>query len=43
MRNPFTSLRVLGPAMAALALLVSSPAAQAANRFELNFWLSGPR
>ena len=28
---------------AAVALLVSGHAAQAANPFELNFWLSGPR
>ena len=43
MRNLFTSLRALGPITAAVALLVSSPAAQAANPLELNFWLSGPR
>jgi hypothetical protein len=43
MRNLFTSLRAIAPIVAALALLVSSPAAQAANPFELNFWLSGPR
>ena len=43
MRNLFTSLRALGPITAAVALLVSSPAAQAANPLELNFWLNGPR
>lgn len=42
MRTLFTSLRALVP-MAALALLVSGPSAQAANPFEKNFWLSGPR
>ena len=47
MRNLFTSLRALGPGAlgpmtAALALLVSSPAAQAANPLELNFGLFGP-
>ena len=31
------------PPTAALALLVFSPAAQAASPLELNFWLSGPR
>ena len=43
MRNLFKSLRALGPITAALALLVSSHAAQAANPVELNFGLSGPR
>jgi hypothetical protein len=42
MRNLFTSLRALGPITAAVALLVSSPAAQAANPLELNFGLFGP-
>lgn len=42
MRTLFTSLRALVP-MAALALLVSGQSAQAANPFEKNFWLSGPR
>ena len=42
MRNLFTSLRALGPIAAAVALLVSSPAAQAANPLELNFGLFGP-
>src|SRR5262245_41317721 len=41
MRNLFTSLKALGP-VAALALLASSPTAQAANPLELNFWLPGP-
>ena len=47
MRNLFTSLRALGPTLgpmtAALALLASSPAAQAANPLELNFGLFGPK
>ena len=48
MRNLFKSLRALGPRTlgpmtAALALLVSSPAAQAANPLELNFGLFGPK
>ena len=43
MRNLFTSLRAFGLVAAALALLISGHAAQAANPFELNFWLSGPR
>jgi hypothetical protein len=48
MRNLFKSLRALGPKTlgpmtAALALLAFSHAAQAANPFELNFWLSGPK
>jgi hypothetical protein len=43
MRNLFTSLRAFGLVAAAAALLVSGHAAQAANPFELNFWLSGPR
>ena len=43
MRNLFTSLRALGPVAAAVALLVSSPAAQAANPLELNFGLFGPQ
>ena len=43
MRNLFKSLRALGPITAALALLVSSHASQAANPVELNFGLSGPR
>jgi hypothetical protein len=48
MRNLFTSLNALRPLRviglaAAFALLVSGQAAQAANPFELNFWLSGPR
>ena len=43
MRNLFTSLRAFGLLAAAVALLVSGHAAQAANPFELNFWLSGPR
>jgi hypothetical protein len=43
MRNLFTSLRTFGLVAAAVALLLSSHAAQAANPFELNFWLSGPR
>jgi hypothetical protein len=43
MRNLFKSLRALGPMAAALALLVSGQAAQAANPLELNFWLSGPK
>ncbi|KRR01685.1 hypothetical protein [Bradyrhizobium valentinum] len=48
MRNLFTSLRALGPRSlgpmtAALALLISSHAAQAANPLELNFGLFGPR
>ena len=43
MRNLFKSLRALGPMTAALALLASSHAAQAANPLELNFWLSGPK
>ena len=42
MRNLFTSLRALGLMTAALALLASSPAAQAANPLELNFGLFGP-
>ena len=42
MRNLFKSLRALGPMAAALALLVSSHAAQAANPLELNFGLFGP-
>ena len=42
MRNLFTSLKALG-LVAAVALLVSGHAAQAANPLELNFWLSGPR
>jgi hypothetical protein len=53
MRNLFKSLRALGPKTlgpktlgpitAALALLVCSPAAQAANPLELNFGLFGPK
>ena len=48
MRNLFKSLRALrpktlGPMTAALALLASSPAAQAANPMELNFGLFGPK
>ena len=43
MRTLFTSLRALGPVMAALALLIASPAAQAANPLELNFGLFGPK
>ena len=43
MRNLFTSLRALGLMTAALALLASSPAAQAANPLELNFGLFGPK
>ncbi len=43
MRNLFTSLRAFGLVAAAAALLVSGHAAQAANPFELNFWLAGPR
>jgi hypothetical protein len=53
MRNLFKSLRALGPKTlgpkrlglmtAALALLVSSQAAQAANPIELNFGLFGPK
>ena len=42
MRNLFKSLRALGPMTAALALLASSHAAQAANPLELNFGLFGP-
>ena len=42
MRNLFKSLRALGPMAAAVALLVSSHAAQAANPLELNFGLFGP-
>ena len=46
MRNLFKSLKALGPktlGLVALALLVSSPAAQAANPLELNFGLFGPK
>src|SRR5689334_25415582 len=43
MRNLFKSLRALSPIAAALALLVSSHAAQAANPLELNFGLFGPK
>jgi len=43
MRNLFKSLRALGPMTAALALLASSQAAQAANPLELNFGLFGPK
>ena len=43
MRNLFTSLRAFGLVAAAVALLVSGHAAQAANPFEMNFWLPGPR
>ena len=43
MRNLFKSLRALGPAAAALALLASGHAAQAANPLELNFGLFGPK
>ena len=48
MRNLFKSLRAfgpktLGPMTAALVLLISSPAAQAANPLELNFGLFGPK
>jgi len=43
MRNLFKSLRALGPLTAALALLVSSQAAEAANPLELNFGLFGPK
>ena len=43
MRTLFTSLRAFGLMAAAAALLASGHAAQAANPFELNFWLSGPR
>ena len=43
MRNLFKSLRALGPMTAALALLASSPAAQAADPMELNFGLFGPK
>ena len=43
MRNLFTSLRAFAPMTAALALLISSPAAQAANPLELNFGLFGPK
>jgi hypothetical protein len=42
MRNLFTSLKALGLVATALALLVSSQAAQAANPLELNFGLFGP-
>ena len=42
MRNLFTSLRALGPMTAALALLVSSHTAEAANPLQLNFGLFGP-
>jgi hypothetical protein len=42
MRNLLISLRALGPITAALALLVSSHAAEAANPLELNFGLFGP-
>ena len=43
MRNLFKSLRALkGPIAAALALLASGPAAQAANPLELNFKLVRP-
>ena len=46
MRDFFTSLKrpALGAALGAvLGLLAFGPVAQAANPFELNFWLSGPR
>ena len=46
MRDLFTSLKKpgLGAALGALlALLAFTPAAEAANPLELNFWLSGPR
>ena len=48
MRNLFKSLRALGPRTlgpmtAALALLASGHAAQAANPLELNFGLFGPK
>jgi len=43
MRNLFKSLRALGPMAAAVALLVSGHAAQAANPLELNFGLFGPK
>ena len=46
MRDFFTSLKrpVVGAALGAiLGLLAFGQAAQAANPFELNFWLSGPR
>jgi hypothetical protein len=42
MRNLFTSLKALGLVATALALLVSSQAARAANPLELNFGLFGP-
>jgi hypothetical protein len=43
MRNFFKSLRVLGPLTVALALLICSHAAEAANPIELNFGLFGPK
>ena len=43
MRNLFISFRAFGLVAAAVALLLSGHAAQAANPLELNFWLSGPR
>jgi hypothetical protein len=46
MRSLFTSLKTIGLGLipgVTLALLASAPVAQAANPFELNFWLSGPR
>ena len=41
MRDLFTPLKSLS--LAAFALLAFGQAAQAANPFELNFWLSGPK
>ena len=46
MRDFFTSLKrpVIGAALGAIVgLMAFGQAAQAANPFELNFWLSGPR
>lgn len=44
MRDLFISARKLGVGAAlAIGLLASGGTAQAANPFELNFWLSGPR
>ena len=42
MRTLFTSLRSFGPIAAAFAVLVASPAAEAASPVELNFGLFGP-
>jgi hypothetical protein len=39
-----STFKTMAPALAVLlAMIASAPSAQAANPFELNFWLSGPR